>query len=351
MTSTLLARSRPRRVARGLSVAILFGAFAALMLPAAVGAAAEPGRLIAAPRDTVGHHDLANWTNERIAPVRAAPAPASRTAATFQVTYIAGPNAWPTAARTAFARAVSIIRTRIHSSQVIKVRAVWKNLGSSSGILGGARATSNWLGTNNRVFPVSTQEARCACNKNGTGSEIYSEFNAQYPNWYFGTNANPPSNKYDFVTTVLHELIHGLGFYSSFYVSGANGGWGYTDGTPPPTYKNRFDSYEWNQAAGGLKLARGSSYPNDSPALRAQLTDGSVYLESPNVTAFLSGARAELYAPNPWRPGSSNSHWGEAAFPPGNSSAMMTPFLSNGEAIHNPGGLAVALLKDIGWPV
>lgn len=31
---------------------------------------------------------------------------------------------------------------------------------------------------------------------------------------YFGTDGNPPSNQFDFVTVFMHELTHGLGFTS-----------------------------------------------------------------------------------------------------------------------------------------
>ena len=32
-------------------------------------------------------------------------------------------------------------------------------------------------------------------------------------NWYYGTDGNTPSGQFDFVTVVLHELGHGLGFF------------------------------------------------------------------------------------------------------------------------------------------
>lgn len=31
-------------------------------------------------------------------------------------------------------------------------------------------------------------------------------------NWYYGIDGNPPSTKYDLISTVLHEIGHGLGF-------------------------------------------------------------------------------------------------------------------------------------------
>ena len=41
--------------------------------------------------------------------------------------------------------------------------------------------------------------------------DIHASFNSSH-DFYFGTDGNPPANKYDFVTVVLHELIHGIGF-------------------------------------------------------------------------------------------------------------------------------------------
>ncbi|MCK7534680.1 MAG: hypothetical protein MZV63_28610 [Marinilabiliales bacterium] len=34
--------------------------------------------------------------------------------------------------------------------------------------------------------------------------------------WYFGTDGNTPELLYDFVTVVLHEIGHGLGFTGFF---------------------------------------------------------------------------------------------------------------------------------------
>jgi hypothetical protein len=78
-------------------------------------------------------------------------------------------------------------------------------------------------------------------------------------------------------------------------------------------------------------------------------TDGSVWFGGANVTAANGGSRARLYAPSPWEQGSSNSHFDENTYPTGTVNALMTPFLDNGESIHEPGPLTLALFRDIGW--
>jgi hypothetical protein len=321
------------------------GAFVALALPAAVSAAAPQGRRIPSSRAALvlvraGH------TTQRIAPLRAVPHLAPRGGgANITVTY----HGFSTAAKLAFQRAIDILKSRIDSPIMIKVDAYWSPLGASSGILGGAAATSDWLGSDDRVFPVALHEARCGCNANGTEKEISAEFNSSRSDWYLGTDGNTPSDRYDLVSVVLHELIHGVGFANSFGVSGSQGFYGYDDGTPPPVYKDTFDIHVWNQASGGLKLAKAANYANPSAALKAQLTDRSVYHGGPQVLAYRGGSRAKLYAPATWRPGSSLSHFDEKTFPAGTTNALMTPYLANGESIHDPGGLALALLRDRGW--
>ena len=36
--------------------------------------------------------------------------------------------------------------------------------------------------------------------------------------WYFGLDGRPGEDQFDFVSVVLHEIGHGLGFYDSFKI-------------------------------------------------------------------------------------------------------------------------------------
>jgi hypothetical protein len=44
-------------------------------------------------------------------------------------------------------------------------------------------------------------------------ADINATFSSSHPDWYFGTGDSTPINKIDFVSVVLHELGHGLGFW------------------------------------------------------------------------------------------------------------------------------------------
>jgi hypothetical protein len=271
--------------------------------------------------------------------VSSGPGTAAQTA-DIQVTYT---NFSP-AAQAAFEAAVTVWERRVVSSRVIRVDAEWKPLGS--GVLGSAGPTFIHLHQDNRWYATPLSEAICDCSRPNTPFDIEASFNSTFSNWYLQTDGNTPSDKYDFFTVVLHELGHGLGFLSSFRSVLGQIRWGETAGGP--TYPMRYDQHEWTRATGGNQLINTSLYPNGSQALRTQATDGSVFFGGPNVVAA-NGGRARLYAPNPWAPGSSNSHFDETYFPPGDENALMTPFLSDGEVIHDPGPVTLALLRDIGW--
>ena len=283
----------------------------------------------------------AGHTTSRLRPIRAAERMvAGGATANIQVTYNA---AFPVAARTAFEAAVSVWESRIVSSQVIRVDATWQPM--QQGVLGSAGPTFIYLQPDGYWYPAALREAMCSCNQ--TSIEIEANFNSSFSGWYLETDGNPPNGKYDFLTVVLHELAHGLGFFGSFDVNlQGKGRWGFpANGVK---YPMRYDVNEWTAAANGKRLTNTSAYPNPSYVLLDQMTDGSVYFGGQNVVATL-GARAELYAPSAWSGGSSNSHFDEDAFPEGTENALMTPFLSNGEVIHDPGPLTLALFRDIGW--
>ena len=258
--------------------------------------------------------------------------------ADIQVTY----TNFPASAQAAFEAAATVWESQLVSGQVIHVNANWAPLGSN--VLGSAGPTFIYLLGDGLLYPVALAEARCACNL--TSTEINANFNSTFASWYFGIDGNPGSSQYDFYSVVMHELGHGLGFLGSFGVSGSNGQWGYTvNGTK---YPMAYDTFEYSAATGGNQLINTGVYANPSADLKTQLTDGSVYFGGPNAVAT-NGGRAKLYAPSTWSGGSSNAHLDESAFPADNSTALMTPYLSNGEVHHEAGALTLAIMRDIGW--
>ena len=61
------------------------------------------------------------------------------------------------------------------------------------------------------------------------------------------------------------------------------------------------------------------------------------------------GGRAKLYAPEPFVPGSSISHFDESTYPPGSPDSLMTPTVRHGEVGAGIGRLFLCVLEQIGW--
>lgn len=177
-------------------------------------------------------------------------------------------------------------------------------------------------------------------------------------NWYFGTDGNPGPGQYDFVSTVLHEMCHGLGFLSLANMDGTDGSFGLIDASafsplvtsfPWPeldTLPGVFDLFLENNAGTSLM-----SYTNPSAEIGTQITSANIYFNSPSVLEDNGGLRGRIYAPPTFTLGSSMSHWDEGFYPVGNENELMTPNAAAAHSNHDPGPLTLAVLDDIGWEI
>ena len=253
---------------------------------------------------------------------------------------------WSAEAQAAFAYAVDIWESLIVSSVPIEVDACWKVLGTN--VLGSAGTTNvgrNFAGAPqpNTWYPIALLNSITGSDANGATPEISANFNSEFDNWYFGTDGTPNYNQYDFVSVVLHEIGHGLGFAGSMYVYSETGSYGYgRSGAYDPLIYDRF-------VENGNEVVLIDGFANNSPNLAQQLTSNDLYFDGEHVRSANDGAPAKIYAPGRWSQGSSFSHL-DVAFD-NSDHALMTHSIANGEALHDPGNIALALLKDSGWTV
>ncbi|MDX1436385.1 MAG: hypothetical protein R3335_06225 [Anaerolineales bacterium] len=265
--------------------------------------------------------------------------------ATITVTYV---GVWDASAQAAFQHAVDIWETLITSSETIEVRATWTNLGG--GILGAAGAETyfaNFSGAPmaDTMYPVALANKLAGTDLDPGFQDINATFNSAFPDWYFGTDGMPPGNKWDFVSVVLHEIGHGLGFAGSMQVGGGCGSglgcWGIGANNYPAVY-DRF-----TENGSGTPLL---SFTNFSAGLATELTSGDVYFNGPLAIANNTGNLCQpvkLYAPGAWQQGSSYSHLDEIFN--GTPHALMTFSITNGEAQHHPGGVTLGMFEDMAW--
>ena len=258
-------------------------------------------------------------------------------------------------AREAFQYAVDIWNSLIRSPVPIRIDASFTDFGGfedSTIILGGARP-AGWKspGSLDLWFPEALADKRAGRDLADSEPDIITRFNShEDAHWYFGTDGNTPSGKKDFVSIVLHEIAHGLGFFSFASVEErtiarftSSGGTGkLRDGNPDLPYI--YDFFVENGS--GTTIL---SFPDPSFALENQITSNDLFWNGKIATAANGGILPHLYAPSSWEQGSSYTHLDEITFPAGTPNSLMTPYYDNQEAVHDPGPIALGMLEDMGW--
>ena len=271
----------------------------------------------------------------------------------FIVTY----DGFTDEAMEAFQYAVDIWNSRIRSPVPIRIDASFTDFGGFEDgriILGGARP-AGWRSPRSLDlwFPEALADKRADRDLAAGEPDIITRFNShEDANWYFGTDGNIPSGKTDFVSTVLHEIAHGLGFISfarveeraipRFTWSSETGK--LRDGNPD--LPNIYDFFVEN---GSEKTIM--SFPDPSFDLETQLTSNDLFWNGKKGVAANVGILPQLYVPSSWSQGSSYTHLDEITFPAGNANSLMTPRLDDQEVIHDPGPIALGMLEDMGWTI
>jgi hypothetical protein len=254
----------------------------------------------------------------------------------------------------AFQHAANIWAGRLTSSVTIRVAARMDPLtcGPSFAVLGSAGTLTLHRDFNNAPlsgtwYPQALANALAGADLSPGNADITATFNSSIngdpdciggASWYYGYDADPPAGDYDFVTVVLHELGHGLGFQPFFDLQDGSLNGGYDDaymvhlnraGAVPPDYPSMNDAQ---------RVAANIS----DPELR--WTGGHVTYMVPGagVTDGLNANYIRMYAPDPLRLGSSVAHFSVDVWP----DEIMEPSFT--VPMHDP-GLALHLLHDIGW--
>jgi Secretion system C-terminal sorting domain len=254
-------------------------------------------------------------------------------------------------AKVAVEYAASILKTLLPADTKFTVNATWDKI-STSGVLAQSTITGYVAGSeidalNPLVFyPVSLADK---IGEKNFGIDFQGDITLEVNsliNWYLGTDGKVPSQKYDLVTVVLHEICHGLGFFDSFSSDGTLGSYGFN--SVPIIYDTFVESYD------GSRLIDTMKFLNNSSSLNNQLTGNQLYFNGPLIknytssnTTIYSIFRAKLYAPATWDAGSSISHLDESATRL--ADGLMTPYINLQEAIHDPGKYTFSILGDLGW--
>ena len=274
------------------------------------------------------------------------------------------------ARKAALTAALGIWGNQLRSTQVIKVAASYVSLPCTKGAarLGAGEPISylnNFTGTPaaNRLFPVALAEAISRQNLNSSGNEIVLAINGDIDQGCVGGitgfdyNTNPgtatAANKIRALPVMLHELAHGLGFFSPICLVNIPGGcsnppvtWSY--GGYPAGVLDRWSDFLrdgpngsfWRDLSNSARItsAKSGNLVWDGPRVNAALPAFNL-----NAAAML-GNRIRMHAPTVLPAAASVNHFTADAVP----NLLMEPDYSSLAAI-NQLDLAPALLADIGW--
>jgi hypothetical protein len=292
----------------------------------------------------IRHEDMAaKWTAE------------SRTA-DFEIDYqsACGDQQWPQEARNAFEYALDIWASHLNSTIPIRIEATWASLeGNTLGSAGPTRVIS-LLGAEPDTW-YSVAQASAMTGEDIVGDRIEDEdydivinMNCEYANWYFGTDAQTPPGRVDFVTVVLHEVGHGIGFIGS--MDGDEDEETASHGLGEQNFPFIFDRFAVD--GDDESLLNENTYPNPSDDLYQALTGqrGGVFATGQEAVTANEGERVPLFAPDPWNSGSSFSHLDQATYTQ-TPNALMRPSIEGAFAIHSPGPVFCGMMYDWGWPL
>ena len=177
-----------------------------------------------------------------------------------------------------------------------------------------------------------------------TSRDIRIEMNSIF-SWYYGTDGNPPYNKYDYISTILHEVNHGLGFADNI------------DDKTGKFLILHWEDEKWYYVswpgAFDRQLFQGTSGTNIPDLTEAQrkavVISNNLYAGRPGskLLAANGGTRVKMYAPYIYNSGSSVSHWDESVTFKTFMKYSNVPGTSG--VCHTINAYEIGMLVDMGW--
>ena len=177
---------------------------------------------------------------------------------------------------------------------------------------------------NDTWYPSALWNQIVGYNASGSGDDIVLMMNSQF-SFYFGLDGN--ASKIDYVTIMLHEACHGLGFSSGC----AQDGFFYYGS--PVIYDRML--YQ------GLTGPCWTELSDNGRA--ALITSGNLYAGGPQLLEANEGVRVKIYAPSYYSGGSSVHHWANDV---GFETFMKYAY---DKPLHTFNTRKIGMMMDMGW--
>lgn len=257
---------------------------------------------------------------------------------------------WPEEAEAAAYKAAEIWASYLEITEPIRVKFGWCDNITTSAF---GSAIYSYQYTDGYYYPLPLINQLLGFDKNIDTADIICVFNSKLKSgWYFATDGgvgvtpdpNDPNAAYfqeDLLTTMLHEICHGLGINSTMTVMNGVGSWGGTVAGKARIYEAFLCDKHGNS------LIDESHYKNESKTLATVLTSEEVYWKGMKATDNNSGDRVKIYAPAKWST-SSICHL-DKKYKQTDNQLMSGGGVGGGNHQHTPGSIVLGMLQDIGW--
>lgn len=216
-------------------------------------------------------------------------------------------------------------------------------------VLGRAGVPDYYLDySNGSVVPYALANHILDRDLNGSGLEIETEFNSALDNqngctaglnWYYGFDS-APENGTSFLSVVLHEIVHGMGFIG-LMGSSAHAPFSWPDG------KEGFSLLSKNLGRAGFsatldEMTRGQRIIAMTSGDRLTWKGDSANSKTSNYSSGVNQNEIQFYAPSSFDSGSSLSHFDVDLAP----DELMEPIYTD---TFSDIGLSLEVLIDMGW--
>lgn len=258
---------------------------------------------------------------------------------------------WPEEAKAAAYKAAEIWASYLEITVPIRVKFGWCDNIDAYGT-GGSLYTYQY--TDGYYYPLPLINQLVGYDKNKDVVDIICVFKSKLDiGWYFGTDGEigltpdpeDPGTQYfqmDLLTTMLHEICHGLGISSTMTISNQKGQWGGASFGKA----NIYDSFLIDNR--NLQLIDENNYRNNSLELATALTSNNLFWNGKNANEANNNENIEIHAPSVWLQRNSIGHI-SSIYAKTENCLMSGVGIEGGNHQHSPGPIVLGMLQDLGW--
>ena len=197
-----------------------------------------------------------------------------------------------------------------YSGETISINLNWTPMGKYLGgcysppwVAGSVITNPKSSVNSNAVYTIAEANQVAGRAIPSIGSSMKVDLNSANINWDYSTTTKAAGTE-SLYATMIHEITHGLGFWSR--VDSTTGAYDdfYIGNTSYGPWAALYDTF----LAQNIGPGNYSKLTNMSPASRlSAITSGQIYFNGSNATNY-AGGPIQIYAPNPYESGSSMSH-------------------------------------------